>query len=93
MRAVGLGVVLMRVATAASAQDQTLAVAGAFRVSWDREPDPVDRRIEGRVHNDSLFPVTDVRLEVQGLDAGGRPVGRTSAWALGDIAPAETRRS
>src|SRR6267142_3103513 len=76
----------MLVATAAWGQAQRPAT-DAFRVSWDRETDPVDRRIEGRVHNDSPFRVTDVRLDVQGLDAGGRPVGRTFAWALGDIAP------
>ena len=87
MKALGFGFALMLVATVAWGQAQRPPATDAFRVSWDRETDPVDRRIEGRVHNDSPFRVTDVRLEVQGLDAGGRPVGRTFAWALGDIAP------
>ena len=49
MKAVGVGFVL--VATAAWAQAYRPAT-DAFRVSWDLETDPVDRRIEGRVHND-----------------------------------------
>ena len=87
MKALGFGLALMLVATVASAQDHQPPATDAFRVSWERETDPVDRRIEGRVHNDSPFRVTDVRLEVQGLDAGSRAVGWTFAWALGDIAP------
>ena len=69
MRALGFGVALMLVTAVASAQDQWLPAADAFRVSWQRETDPVAPRIVGRVHNDSPFRVTDVRLEVQGLDA------------------------
>ena len=87
MRAVGLGVVLMLVATAASAQDQIPAVPGAFRVSLEREQHPVAGRIVGQVHNGSPFRVTDVRLEIQGFDADKRAVGRTFAWAFGDIVP------
>ena len=41
----------MLVATAAWGQAHRPAT-DAFRVSWDLETDPVDRRIEGRVHND-----------------------------------------
>src|SRR5438445_12240886 len=59
----------------------------AFRVSWQRETDPVARRIEGRVHNDSPFRVTDLRLEVQDLDADRPLVGRTFTRTIGDIVP------
>lgn len=59
----------------------------SFHVSWQREASTVTPRIQGRVHNDSRFRVTDVRLQVEGLDAGGRPVGQTHAWAFGDILP------
>jgi hypothetical protein len=87
MKALGFGLALMLVATVAWGQDQQLPAGDSFRVSWERETNPVARRIEGRVQNNSPFRVTDVRLEVQGLDAGSRPVGRTFAWALGEIAP------
>jgi hypothetical protein len=89
MKALGFGLALMLMATGASGQDQRPPAPDAFRVSWQQETDPVSPRIEGRVHNDSPFRVTDVRLQVEGLDAGSRPVGRTFAWALGDIAPGE----
>ncbi len=39
------------------------------------------------VFNDSPYRVTDVRLQVEGLDADHHLVGRTLAWAIGDIAP------
>ena len=89
MKALGFAAALMLVATVASAQDQRPPAPGPFRVTWQQETDPVTRRIEGHVHNDSRFRVTDVRLQVEGLDAGSRSVGRTYAWALGDIAPGE----
>ncbi len=43
--------------------------------------------IQGQVRNDSTVWVTDVRLRVEGIDAGGRPVGQRVVWALGDIVP------
>jgi len=89
MKALGFGLALMVVATTSWSQEQRAPATDAFRVSWEQEADPVTRRIEGRVHNDSRFRVTDVRLQVEGLDAGSRSVGRTYAWALGDIAPGE----
>jgi hypothetical protein len=87
MKALGLGVALMLVATVASAQDQPGPAPDAFRVTWRQETDPVARRIEGRVHNESPFRVTDVRLQIEGLDADRRAVGWTFAWAVGDLAP------
>ena len=89
MKALGFGVALMLVATVASGQDQRPPAPDAFRVTWQRETDPVASRIEGRVHNASPFRVTDVRVEVQGLDADSRLVGRTFTWAIGDIPPGD----
>jgi hypothetical protein len=87
MKALGVAVALMLVATVASAQDQRPPAPDAFRVTWQRETDPVASRIEGRVHNASPFRVTDVRVEVQGLDADSRLVGRAFTWAIGDLPP------
>ncbi len=85
--AVALALALMLPTTLAWGQDRDRPASDSFHVSWEPETDSVTPRIEGRVHNDSLFRVTDVRLQVEGLDADGRPVGRTFAWALGDIGP------
>jgi hypothetical protein len=87
LKGVGLGLAMVLVATMASAEDQRSLGPDAFRVSWQQETDPVARRIEGHVHNDSSFRVTDVRLEVRGLDAKSNVVGRTFPWAVGDIEP------
>jgi hypothetical protein len=43
--------------------------------------------IKGNVFNDSPYRVTDVRLQIDGLDADRRLVGRRLAWAFGDIVP------
>ena len=59
----------------------------SFRVSWQPRPGALPPSIEGRVHNDSPFRVTDVRLHVQGLDARRQIVGARLTWAYGDIVP------
>ena len=85
--AIALAVALMSPMTSAWGQDRERPVNDSFRVSWQPEAHGVTPRIEGRVHDDSRFRVTDVRLQVEGLSADGQPVGRTFAWALGDIGP------
>jgi hypothetical protein len=64
------------------------AQTGWFRVSWAPPTNGVVSSIRGRVFNDSLYRVTDVHLQVEGLGPDGQPVGRTRVWAFGDIAPA-----
>ena len=85
--AIALTLALMLPTTVAWGQDRDRPANDSFHVSWEPETGPVTSRIEGRVHNDSRFRVTDVRLQVEGLNADGQPVGRTFAWALGDIGP------
>jgi len=58
-----------------------------FQVSWAPPTGGVVSIIKGSVLNDSPYRVTDVRLQVEGLDADHHLVGRTLAWAIGDIAP------
>src|SRR4051812_24328044 len=87
MKALSFGLALMLVATTAWGQEPGRPVINAFRVSWQSETDRVAQRIQGRVHNDSPFRVTDVRLQVEGLDVSNRPLGRTFTWAIGDIPP------
>jgi hypothetical protein len=63
------------------------AQTGWFRVSWAPPTEGVVSTIKGSVFNDSLYRVTDVHLQVEGLGPGGQPVGRALVWAFGDIAP------
>ena len=85
--ALALALALMLPTTVAWGQDRDRPANDSFHVSWEPETDSVTPRIEGRVQNDSRFRVTDVRLQVEGLNAAGQPVGRTLAWAVGDIEP------
>jgi hypothetical protein len=87
VRALALGIALTLSATAAWAQDPRLPGPAAFAVSLKREADPAAARIEGRVDNASAYHLTDVRLEVEGLDANRRSVGRIFVWAIGDLVP------
>src|SRR2546421_7698384 len=72
---------------AVSAQAPGRPANDSFQVSWHPEPGGVKHRIEGLVRNPSHARVTDVRLQVEGLDEGGRSVGRAFVWAFGDITP------
>ena len=83
--ALGLALVLM--AAAAWGQGAGQPANGSFRVSWEPRTTGVIPTIQGNVRNDSGVRVTDVRLQVEGLDAGGRPMGGRVAWALGNIVP------
>jgi hypothetical protein len=80
----GLGVALM-LTTAAWGQNRDQLADRWFHVSWQPRTDGVPPTIGGRVHNDSPYRVTDVHLQVQGLNAEGHEVGQRFAWALGDI--------
>ena len=76
-----LGLVVVLMTTAASAQSRNEWRDGWFQVSWAPQvngatPTP---RIEASVHNNSPYRVTDVRLRVQGLDADNHVVGQRGA--------------
>jgi hypothetical protein len=86
--AFGLGLVLLT-ATAWGQTGQTGEGASQrwFRVSWAPPTEGVVSSIKGSVFNDSPYRVTDVRLQIEGLDPDRQTVGRTLAWVFGDIAP------
>jgi hypothetical protein len=82
-----LGLALVLLTTAAWGQTGEPAAQRWFRVSWVPPTDGVVSTIKGSVTNDSPYRVTDVRLQVEGLDADHHSVGRRLAWAVGDIVP------
>lgn len=84
-----LGLVVALVFTTAMAwgQDRGQSGSDSFRVTWQPRATGVVPTIEGQVYNASRVWVTDVRLQVEGLDAEGHAVGRRFAWVLGDIVP------
>ena len=87
VRTLTFGLLLTLVATAAWGQTTPTGDEGAqrwFPVSWAPPADGAGT-IKGSVFNSSQYRVTDVRLEIEGLDADHHPVGRRLAWAIGDI--------
>jgi hypothetical protein len=89
-RAVALALVATAL-LAARAPAQTPAAGGAFRA--DAEPDLLGRRgpaITGWLYNDNDFTVTNVRVRVDVLDAGGQPVASGEGWVYGNV-PARGR--
>ena len=90
MRALAFGLGLLLLTTTAWGQTGQTGEAAAqhwFRVSWAPPTEGVVSSIKGSVFNDSPYRVTDVRLQVEGLDPDRQPVGRRLVWAFGDIAP------
>jgi hypothetical protein len=77
---------VLLLATGARAQSPSTS-ADVLRVTWQRRPYSAVPAIEGEVQNDSAFWVSAVRLQVEGFDASGEPVGQTSTWTFGNIAP------
>ena len=83
----GLGAALVLTMTVAWGQGRGQPASESFRVTWQPRATGVVPTIEGRVYNASLAWVTDVRLQVEGLDPEGHAVGRRFTWVLGDIVP------
>lgn len=71
----------------ASAWAQNAPPPGLFRLNWEPREGGGVPTIQGHVHNDSPYRVTNVRLEVDAVDANGGLMARRNAWALGDIPP------
>jgi len=86
-RALTFALALVLLTTAAWGQTDEQGAQRWFRVSWAPPADGVVSTIKGSVFNDSPYRVTDVRLQIEGLDADRHPVGLRLAWAVGDIVP------
>ena len=82
-----LGLLLALTTSAVWAQTPAGPTDGWFHVSWQPRPGDLPSTIEGQVHNNSRYRVTDVRLQIEGLDAANHAVGEVYTWAIGDIMP------
>ncbi len=66
---------------------ETPVVRGPFRfeleeaMSSHRGP-----AVEGYLHNDLPWRITNVRLRVESVDPAGRVTGEAAGWVLGDVA-------
>jgi hypothetical protein len=88
-----LGLALVLTTAGAWGQDRRQPASDSFRVTWQPRATGVVPTIEGRVYNASLVWVTDVRLQVEGLDPGATRWADGLPGHSGTSCPAASRRS
>jgi len=74
-------------ATAANAQ--AAVIAGdetAFRFQFEPRTSPRGFGVEGYIYNPLPWRITNVRVQVDSIDANGTLVASASGWVLGDVA-------
>ena len=67
---------------------RALDVNPPLHVVWKLTP---ARAIEGRVYNDFITPITQIRLLVQAFDASDQLVGSKYGYVFGDLTPHDSR--
>ena len=80
--------IAMTIGTANTARAQT-AIAGderAFRFQFEQSEGPRGLAVEGYVYNPLPWRITNVRLQVDSIDANGTLLASASGWVLGDVA-------
>jgi hypothetical protein len=83
-----LAMIAMTIGTATAAGAQT-ALAGdgsPFRFEFEQSEGPRGLAVEGYVYNALPWRITNVRLQVDSIDASGTLVASASGWVLGDVA-------
>ena len=82
----GLIVILALVSTLAWGQSFADS-SSLFRVTWEPRTSGMGTSLQGYVYNDSPYWMSNVRLRVEGLDAGQRTIAERYVWTLGSIPP------
>jgi hypothetical protein len=72
-------------ATAAGAQTALARDGSPFRFEFDQSEGPRGLAVEGYVYNALPWRITNVRLQVDSIDASGTLVASASGWVLGDV--------
>lgn len=82
-----LGMIVTTVMAAGAAQAQTPSVdeRSAFRFEFSPTQTPRGLGIEGWAYNDSAWRLTNVRLRVECVDAGGTVTASAAGWVQGDL--------
>jgi len=71
--------------TVGSARSDDELSARWFRVTLLPASEGAKSRISGEVRSQAPYRVTNVRIEIEGLNADNGSAGRTFAWAVGDL--------
>ena len=79
--------IAMTIGMATTARAQT-AIAGerGFRFQFEQSEGPRGLAVEGYVYNPLPWRITNVRLQVDSIDANGALLASASGWVLGDVA-------
>ena len=75
-----LAIIAATIGTASVSRAQT------FEFDLEQINGPRGMAVEGYVHNALPWRITNVRLQVDSIDATGAPIASTSGWVLGDVA-------
>ena len=78
---------ILGTATAARAQTAIASDESPFRFQFEQSESPRGLAVEGYVYNALPWRITNVRVQVDSIDANGTLVASASGWVLGDVPP------
>jgi hypothetical protein len=83
-----LAVIAATIVTGAVAKAQAPTASGQspFRFQFEESQSPRGLAVEGYLYNTLPVRITNVRLQVDSLDAKGALIASASGWVLGDVA-------
>lgn len=76
---------VMVAATLGTAQTARAGDDSPFAFQFEQTRSPRGTAIEGHVHNALPWRITNVRLQVDSIDANGTVITSASGWVLGDV--------
>lgn len=83
-----LATIAMTIGTATAVGVQTALASdeSPFRFQFDQSEGPRGLAVEGYIYNALPWRITNVRLQVDSIDANGTLLASASGWVLGDVA-------
>jgi hypothetical protein len=77
---------ILGTATAAGVQTALASDESPFRFQFEQNQSPRGLGVEGYVYNALPWRITNVRVQVDSIDAAGTVVASATGWVLGDVA-------
>jgi hypothetical protein len=76
---------ILGTATAVGAQTALASDESPFRFQFEQSGSPRGLAVEGYVYNALPWRITNVRVQVDSIDANGTLVASAAGWVLGDV--------
>ena len=80
-----LGLIAATIGTATMPAQTVIADEGPFTFQFEQTGSHRGFALQGYVYNPLPWRITNVRLQVDSLDAKGTLIASTSGWVLGDV--------